>query len=169
MRVFYLVRLIFILFADSCNVHHSPPEGALHCNPLLNESSRCQRLDTTSHDCKEIRPSKHWQWILIILKLYHLTNYNSAFWSLSFSTSSKAHKTTHSKCYPASVELSYHRWTPAFPKPMPANTLARCMLDRASRSSGSRTALQSVSQPISQSVFLTIRLLLMMWMNVAFV
>lgn len=33
------------------------------------------------------------------------------------------------------------RCTPAFPKPIPAKTLARCILERASRSSGSRTAL----------------------------
>ena len=38
---------------------------------------------------------------------------------------------------------AYHKWTPALPKPTPANTLARCISDRASRSSGLFTALKT--------------------------
>ena len=36
----------------------------------------------------------------------------------------------------------YHKCTPAFPKPTPAKTLARCISDLASKSSGFSTALK---------------------------
>ena len=39
---------------------------------------------------------------------------------------------------------SYHKWTPALPKPIPANTLAKCISDLAFISSGFSTDLQNI-------------------------